>query len=160
MLRRNAPYIFGCVMVVVGIVIVWNYRNDRTTSNESANKLATAKAVAETPKQVVEPNHGSPESLLRSVFDGRRLEDVAFLARTLARTHDKAELTLEDLAVARIQLLKKDGYWEDLEDALERDTIVTKLNGNSATMELQLGGAVGTIRLIFIQLDLKWYLNL
>ena len=117
------------------------------------------------PPQVVEEapraslNQSSPLALLSSMLTAARAGDFNAIARAQDLNAGKQEITISD-----VQRAERD--WghraqqplrEKVEKAMQQGQVVAEQQGESATLRVQVGGALGSVQLTFVQIEGQWY---
>jgi hypothetical protein len=105
------------------------------------------------------PDLSSPEAALRSILEGRARGDLPFLARCGSSTAGKPRLDKEDAHEAHNTYCRKamDPFWSRVRAALDDNRAIITIDGDAAKVSLDVGGAMGSIDLLFTRIYGHWH---
>jgi hypothetical protein len=136
---------------------------DKSVLNaEGSAKPEVIKPMGDPSPKAEESTHAltnqSPLALLEGIFDARKRGDRAWLARTLESTAGKAALTEDDCHAAWRNYLWHPELWDKLEAAHRELPAVIVEEGDQAKVNFEVGGAAGTMFVLFKRINGAWYL--
>lgn len=100
----------------------------------------------------------TPLALIEGIFDARRRNDLAWLARTLESTAGKADLTEDDCHAAWRNYLWVPELWDRMEAAHRESPAVIVEQGDEARVSFEVGGNAGTLFVVLRRVNGAWYL--
>lgn len=170
---------FAALLAIVGIVLI------AQPDQPQAETPATDVAADQSPNPVLaKPGEPAPEpepenvnvsppvedsswqvtnasvtDLMSGTLLARDRDDQAYLARCMESTAGKPTLVEDDVLAGYRQFMwrsTKPG-WDRIIDAWQARTYEIVEDGDSAELILQVGGALGEMRVKFVRIDNAWY---
>lgn len=100
----------------------------------------------------------TPLALIEGIFDARRRNDKAWLARTLESTQGKAQLCEDDCNAAWRNYLWVPELWDRMEASHKETPAIISEDGDIARVSFEVGGNAGVLFVQLKRINGAWYL--